>query len=80
MCEVMPFVLNEKQQYYLFSWRQKTTSHVPLVSPDPHLVEKKMHKCSATHIHFCISVRFHQSMSPAGLSHSFCCSSALFSS
>lgn len=33
--KVMPFVLNERQQYYLFSGRQKITSHVPLVSPDP---------------------------------------------
>lgn len=39
--KVMPFVLNERQQYYLFSARQKTTSHVPLVSPDPRPVGVK---------------------------------------
>lgn len=39
--KVMSFVLNERQQYYLFSARQKTTSHVPLVSPDPRPVGGK---------------------------------------
>lgn len=70
--KVTSFVLNERQQYYLFSARQKTTSHVPLVSPDPRPVGGKR-----TRDYFCVFISFYQSASPAALSPGFCFSSVL---
>lgn len=80
--KVMPFVLNERQQYYLFSARQKTTSHVPLVSPDPRPVGVKR-TSAQTPVTISMSplastsLRPLQPVSPAALSPGFCFSSAL---